>query len=394
MTDDAFIEQYTSGRIISPKKVSENKLRNWFRDNGIIAGISKSVESGYEFYVPVNYKTDNISTMALVGIQKGDKFSYALTIEQLVLSLSLAFSADVFTINGPESRQADWSDSDHSQDASDDLHRESYTLCKADKTTALGLARMLNQTVTYTKLNGWAFWRTDIFYSWYDIGLLPSELPAFTFISDNVSIQYGFTAQPIIIQQHRPVRITHDITLLRGEQLRFAKRIEKYPLIPDEWLEVLIKRGVLNKDKVDSLITSITALDRSDFISGIVTTFDLPVESTGHIMNNTMPDSAEKAKISSIKAFMMKVVEDKYYTDDPDAGFFRRLAIRINTKPILAWLWIVGELAVGTGMISAGFIIPDIKQWWHILLGVLGLLVILDATGDALMRIYRYRRSL
>lgn len=100
---------------------------------------------------------------------------------------------------------------------------------------------------------------------------------------------------------------------------------------------------------------------------------------------------AGKTPVTVKEAFNEEV--DKYYEPDPEAGFFRRIAIFINTRPWLAWTGIILQILFGIGLWFLGAHIraqPD-HPWWYLLLIIAGALCISEALGDIIIRRRRYK---
>ena len=102
---------------------------------------------------------------------------------------------------------------------------------------------------------------------------------------------------------------------------------------------------------------------------------------------------ADKTPVTVKDAFKEEV--NKYYDPDPEAGFFRRIVIFINTRPWFAWTGIILETLFGVGLWTLGAHLraqPD-HPWWYIILIIVGALCIAEAVGDSIIRWRRYKNQ-
>lgn len=392
---DTFFERYTVGHISGPTLPHVSRLVAWFGERGIVAGVMETPAHEHQFIVPCVW-----SDQRLIGRIEKKKLVYTLLADQLGLDLAREFSVDVMLGEWGETfaEGADWSAAElhlHTLQDDDEPETLSYIVSKAKHDTALGLAQSMRADIEYARAGGYALWRLGRPYDWYEAGLVGSDLPAFVFQDGMVVVQYGTVTPPVLLAPAGDVRLSLRPDDVASDIAVVLREIAEYRTRPGGEIDTLVRRGIVKKDDVEALVTILTTAPKgATLYAKIGELLVLPRAAITHIKNGTMPDDVRVAKPSSWLRILGGFIERYNYEADPEAGWLQRFAVWLNARPVLAWLWTLGELAIGCLLIYVFMLAPaEGRPWWHLVLGVVGIGCVLEAVVDVLMRVHRWRRQ-
>lgn len=163
--------------------------------------------------------------------------------------------------------------------------------------------------------------------------------------------------------------------------------------------DYLMTGSILSTEDYQKIASSITQEDVLSFAHSVIRSENqyATVFSAKPIRKSVKIDTiADEIFNENVKPAAKTINEEinRWYSEDAEAGTLRKFAIFINTRPLLAWSWIVVELALGSFLIYRyWFIAEGNASWWYVVLALTGVLAVLEALGDTFTRYKISRRQ-
>lgn len=367
------------GAIASPAGITLDQLGAWFRKKDIVATYHEIDSGELRFCVAVDENSK-------VATADGTAIDYVLTLSHVATTLAQYFSADVI-IGDVLEHFADWSSEDEDNPVEESF---SYVVSLTKPDVALFVAKLLSRDVTYATFGKWSLWKMTGRYNWTDTASLSIKYPLYIFENSTVYVQYKAGRPPVDVRRWFRVYVSYDEQELDNDLLELTKDLFFYSF--DTSMRELIGHG-LSLDTVHKLITVANEAEiDADFVKQVVQILQLPDKIAGHINEGTMPEEVKTEKSASWWGVLSRSVEARYYEADAESGKLKRILVAINRRPVLAWTWIVGQLALGCVIMYSCWVLPNTLVWWQVALGFVGAYLVFETLLDAIMRVDRYRK--